>query len=558
MDNCYDVIVLGGGAAGMATAIAAAHSRLSVLIVEKTDRFGGTMARSGGCIWVPGNHIAAAAGYIEAESSAETYIRHHAGTHFDSARVTAFLEHGPKAIRFFVEESELNFLAAKYPDYYPKAPGGVDMGRTLYTSPFNGRQLGRWLKRLALPIPEHTFIGLGVGSGADFQHFMNASRSLTSALFVGRRLAAHAGDILRYGQSTQFVNGQALAGQLLAAALKAGVTFLDRTQTLCLTTQGGGVTGIMAQTGKDLREIQARCDVVLATGGYSWNSRRRMETFPHVAAGGTHHSLTGSWATGDGAELAEAASGTMQMSLSDAGAWSPASQVPRRDGSTGTYFHLVDRAKPGVIAIDSSGRRFANESLNYHAFTRAMIKGIEADPKRKFYLLTDRRGLRYGLGAVLPFPIPHAHHIRSGYLKHGATIEMLAAHLNLPAQQLMETIARNNTAATAGRDDDFGKGSDVYQTYMGDSAFPNPCLGPIARGPFYAVELVVSDLGTFAGLATDAKTRVLRADGTAVGGLHAVGNDATSIFGGAYPGAGATLGPALVFGHLCGTLLAEG
>ena len=187
-----------------------------------------------------------------------------------------------------------------------------------------------------------------------------------------------------------------------------------------------------------------------------------------------------------------------------------------------------------------------------------MIKGIEADPKQKFYLLTDRRGLRYGLGAVLPFPIPHAHHIRSGYLKHGATIEMLAAHLNLPAQQLMETIARNNAAATAGRDDDFGKGSDVYQTYMGDSAFPNPCLGPIERGPFYAVELVVSDLGTFAGLATDAKTRVLRADGTAVGGLHAVGNDATSIFGGAYPGAGATLGPALVFGHLCGTLLAEG
>jgi succinate dehydrogenase/fumarate reductase flavoprotein subunit len=211
-----------------------------------------------------------------------------------------------------------------------------------------------------------------------------------------------------------------------------------------------------------------------------------------------------------------------------------------------------------VIAVDRAGRRFTNEADSYHDFVQAMFKACAGQEEVMAWLLCDHRTLRaYGLGCVPPFPMPIGRYVRSGYLRRAASVPGLAAEAGLDPAVLQETIARFNADARAGHDSAFGKGSTAYNRFQGDSLHrPNPCLAPIEKSPFYAIRLAVGDIGTFAGLATDSRTRVLRADREPIPGLFAVGNDAASIMGGNYPGGGITLGPAVTFGYVCAHVLA--
>jgi hypothetical protein len=213
--------------------------------------------------------------------------------------------------------------------------------------------------------------------------------------------------------------------------------------------------------------------------------------------------------------------------------------------------HFGDRAKPGVIAVDRRGRRFANEATSYHRFVPAMIAAADGDAEVEAFLLADHRAIRrYGLGVVPPFPGRIGPHLRSGYLTRGRSWPELAAQLGLPASALTDTIAHYNAAARRGLDPQFHKGEDVYARSSGDPAHtPNPNVGPLDTPPYYAVRLVPGDLGTFAGIATDVDGRVVRRDGSPVPGLYAIGSDAASAFGGAYPAAGINVGPALTFAY---------
>ena len=221
--------------------------------------------------------------------------------------------------------------------------------------------------------------------------------------------------------------------------------------------------------------------------------------------------------------------------------------------------HFIDRAKPGVIAVTQRGKRFTNEGNSYHDFVQDMVKACAGEQEVFAWLLCDHRALRsYGLGCVAPFPLPIGRHLRSGYLKRGASIEQLAQAIGVDAGVLRATIEEFNRDARAGEDPKFGKGTKAYNRFQGDALHaPNPCLAPLEHAPFYAIRLVVGDIGTFAGLVTDHRTRVLDRQGNPVRGLYAVGNDAASVMGGNYPGAGITLGPALTFGYIAGMTLAQ-
>ncbi|HEY3677789.1 MAG TPA: FAD-binding protein, partial [Bradyrhizobium sp.] len=268
--------------------------------------------------------------------------------------------------------------------------------------------------------------------------------------------------------------------------------------------------------------------------------------------------LAAEGSTGDGLRMAHAVGARIEDSYANAAAWVPVSLIQRRDGSIGRFFHLIDRAKPGVIAVTADGHRFTNESHNYHDFVQAMIEACAGKPEVSAFLICDHRTLRhYGLGAVRPAPLPIAGFIRSRYLKRGRTVRDLAVAVGLDPDALSQTIDTVNRDAAQGLDRSFGRGATSYQRLLGDDAFtPNPCVGAIERAPFYAVKIIPGDIGTYHGLVTDQHTRVLDKDGKPLEGLFAVGNDAASIFGGSYPGAGATLGPAMTFGYICGTYLA--
>ena len=223
--------------------------------------------------------------------------------------------------------------------------------------------------------------------------------------------------------------------------------------------------------------------------------------------------------------------------------------MPRRNPSPVFDSHTVtDRGKPGVIAVDARGKRFVNEAMSYHEFVQAMFRA-NAVPA---WLLCDRHCLwTYGLGAVRPFVHSLDHYVRTGYLLRAATIADLASALGVDRAALEDTIERYNADARIGVDREFGKGSNAYHRYVGDAAHqPNPCMAPIERSPYYAVALYPGDLGTSAGLRTNARAQVLDRNGAPIPGLYACGNDMDSIMKGAYPGPGITLGPALTFGYL--------
>lgn len=561
VDDAYrcDALIVGSGAAGMAAAITARARGLDVVIVEKEPRFGGTTARSGGWLWIPGTRLAREWGIRESPEAARTYLRHEAGNSYDAERVDAFLSAGPEAVDFFTTQTAVRFdMPLVFPDYHAEAPGGAQGGRSMVARPFDGRELGPHIKDLGAPLPELTVFGMMLGSGKEIIHFMRATRSLTSAIYVAKRLSRHFLDVLRHGRGMTLTNGNALAGRLAKSAFDLGIPLWLSSPVKELIVENGAVTGaLVSREGRTIR-ITARRGVVLACGGFPHDIARRKALFPHAPNGTEHYSPGPTGNTGDGLRLAEAVGGRIDDTLPNAAAWVPVSRTRRPDGSEGVMPHFIDRAKPGVIAVGRDGLRFGNEGDSYHDFVQQMVKAAKPGEEMTAWLICDHRSLRkYGLGCVPPFPMPLGRHLKSGYLKRGETIETLAATTGIDPKGLASSISRFNADAERGQDPAFGKGSRAYNRYQGDALHgPNPCVAPIADGPFYAIKLVIGDLGTYAGIRTDANARALDAEGRPIEGLYAAGNDMASIMGGNYPGAGITLGPALTFGYIAGRHLA--
>lgn len=550
-----DALVVGSGAAGMAAAVTAGHRGLDILIVEKEPRFGGTTARSGGWLWIPGTSLARAWGIVESPDQARTYLRHEAGNSFDAARVDAFLTSGPEAVDFFTTKTAVRFdMPLVFPDYHAEAPGGTQGGRSMVTRPFDGRELGDLIKHLGMPLPELTVFGMMLGSGKEIIHFMRATKSMASAFYVAKRLSRHFRDVMRYGRGMTLTNGNALAGRLAKSALDLKIPLWLSSPVRELIVENGAVCGAIVEREGRMIRVRARRGVVLACGGFPHDVARRKAMFPHAPTGAEHYSPGPTGNTGDGLRLAEAAGGRVEDTLPNAAAWVPVSVTRRKDGTSGVMPHFIDRAKPGVIAVTRDGVRFANEGNSYHDFVQQMMKTAKPGEEIAAFLICDHPTLRkYGLGCVPPFPMPLGHHLKTGYLLRGNTLAELAAHAGINAKNFEATVAKFNATAAEGTDPDFGKGSRAYNRYQGDALHgPNPCVAPIQKGPFYAIKMVIGDLGTYAGIKTDADARALDADGQPIQGLYAAGNDMASIMGGNYPGAGITLGPALTFGYIAG------
>lgn len=539
-----DVVVLGGGAAGMAAAALAAAEGLRVILLEKTGQLGGTTATSGGMVWAPGNAKAAAIGLPDSVEAARRYLGQTVpGTHNAAARA-AFLAHAAAAIDALEARTELRFMpVASYPDYYPDREGAALGGRVLEPVPFDGAKLGRHFALLRPPLPEFMVFGGMMIGRADLVHFRNFARSFRSAARVARLLGAYGRQRLTHSRGTTLVLGNALAGRLFSSLLRLGVDVRLNHAAERLVMEDGRVSSVRVRG----ETIRARRGVVLATGGFSHDPALRAELLPKAARFSAAHSGN----SGDGIRLARAAGGALDTSGEDSAFWTPVSRFIRRDGSEAIFPHTVtDRGKPGTIAVNAAGQRFVNEALSYHEFVRAMLRDEAA--RRATFLLCDHRFLRrYGLGPIPPFPFSPKPWQRSGYLVSAPDLAALARALGLNAAALEATVSRFNNDARAGIDRAFGRGSDAYQRYLGDPLHrPNPCLAPLATPPFHAIALYAADLGTAAGLAADQDARVLNPAGQPIPGLYACGNDMHSVMNGAYPGPGITLGPALTFAYL--------
>ncbi|PZO65826.1 MAG: 3-oxosteroid 1-dehydrogenase [Paracoccus denitrificans] len=563
IQSTYDVVIVGSGAAGLTAAITAAKNGLSVVVLEKAPVFGGTTAFSGGVVWVPGNphfedRSEAQGGTKVDRAAVHEYMRNEAGNKYDAAFIDAYLDYGPQMLRFLERETEVKFTASLYPDYHPETPGGVQIGRSVTAAAYDGRKLGKEFKRLRPPLKTITFMGMMFNSSNnDLKHFFNFTKSPASAAYVAKRLGIHMTHLARYGRGVQLTSGNALAARLAKSTFDLGIDIVTDAPVIDLVRENGRVTGVKATIEGAPRTILAARGVLLAAGGFARDAKRLGAYYPHVEEGGTHVTPVPEENTGDGITLGEQAGGFMSPGLPNAAAWMPVSQVPYATGSI-PFPHLVDRYKPGFVMIGPSGRRFVNESHSYHDVGAAMIEACRGLGKTEAWLIADHKTIRkYGIGYVKPYPMPLGPHIRNGYLKRGKTLEDLADQIGVPATTLADEIKTFNSGARRGEDVKFGRGTTGFNRYLGDATHkPNPNVAPVEAGPFYALKIVMGDLGTFPGLVIDTNANVLDSDGAPIPGLFAAGNDAASIMGGAYPGAGITIGPAMTFGYVAALAMA--
>jgi succinate dehydrogenase/fumarate reductase flavoprotein subunit len=469
------------------------------------------------------------------------------------------LEQGPLMLDFFERETETKFVLSGYPDYHPDVAGGAPIGRSVTAAPFDARKLGVETKRLRPPLETITFIGMMFNSSnEDLKHFFRATRSFTSAVYVAKRLVNHLKDLLLYRRGVQITSGNALVARLAKTVFDLKIPLLTKTSASKLIFENGVVRGARVRDDLGSFRITANHAVVLACGGFPHDLTRIAKAYPHVARGSEHLSPTPAGNTGDGIKLAEEAGGVCEIRFPNAAAWMPVSKVPMGGGKSGAFPHLVDRYKPGVIAVNRRGKRFANESNSYHDTGVAMIEDGEGEPETAAWLICDHATIRkYGLGFAKPAPVPIALYLRSGYLQRARSLRELAKQINIDAEALETTVQQYNQGAMLGVDSQFGRGTTAFNRFLGDPENkPNPNVAPIGKGPYYALKIIMGDLGTFDGLATDTVGRVLDANSSAIPGLYAVGNDRGSVMGGNYPGAGITLGPIMTFGYITGRHLA--
>ncbi|MDN7177439.1 FAD-dependent oxidoreductase [Caballeronia sp. SEWSISQ10-4 2] len=550
-DREVDVIIMGAGAAGMTAAIVSKNEGLVPLVLEKTDQVGGTSAWSVGMMWFVDSAPMQAAGFKDSFDKARKYFARTVGTSVDRSLQEAYILEGRAALDYMLRNSALEVVAVDYPDYHPELEGGM-FGRAHAPLEFDARKLGPHFKNLRAPLPAFAPFGGMMLDLVDLLHFLSFTKSARSFFHVMKRFLRYGVDRLSYHRGTRLVGGNALIARLYKTILDRQIEIWLRSSATKLIIDDGTVTGAeVVRDGRTIR-IRARQGVVIATGGYPGSQEMRQE---HSRKPTVDLTLGLPGNVGEGIRLGLSAGGRLDHNSEDTGFYVPMSVLSKETGDKVLWGHfMLDRPKPGFIAVGKDGNRFTNEAASYHAFTLGMFNA-GAIPA---YLIADAAAVKkYGIGVILPGSLSLRRYEKAGYLFSGQTLAELAGKIGVDPSGLERSVARNNEFAATGVDADFGKGSSAYNIYKGDPAHsPNPCLGPIERGPFYAVKLMPGDFGTSRGLVTGSHGEVLDRDNRPIPGLYACGNDMNSPVGGHYIGAGITLGPALTFGYLAAMSIA--
>jgi 3-oxosteroid 1-dehydrogenase len=544
MEQTCDVVVVGAGGAGMTAALAAAQHGLDTVLIEKSSYFGGSTARSGGGVWIPGNKALRDAGQVDGDDAEEAkrYLDAIVGDEVPKERRDTFLDRGPEVMDFLLEKTPVRFAwVPEYSDYLPERPGGRARGRTVEPVPMDGRIIGAELQRLH---PAYTKAPANlIVTQADFRKIsLGPLRTLRGARTMFRVLFNRMVSQLRGRR--MFAMGNALTISLRKALLDADVPVHYETPLTGLIVEGGRVVGVRADQGGDEIVIRARHGVILGSGGFEKNESLREKYLPSPTE--ADWSTAAASNTGAGIEAGIAVGAAVD--LMDDAWWGPTIPLPR-----GPWFCLAERNLPGSIIVNSAGRRFMNEALPYveatHAIYAGEATGVSHVPA--WMIIDQRYRNRYlfaGLSPRQPFP---GRWYKHGTVRRADSLAELAAKIEVPADALADTVTRFNAFAESGVDEDFHRGESAYDRYYADPKVePNPSLHRIDQGPFYAVKIVPGDLGTKGGIVTDERARALRPDGSVIEGLYAAGNCSSAVMGHTYAGPGATIGPALTFGYL--------
>jgi 3-oxosteroid 1-dehydrogenase len=554
MRETYDVVVIGSGAAGMMAALRAKDQGLDVLIVEKERQYGGTSATSGGLFWVP-NH-----GFDETGDSREkalTYLNAVARGPVRQDRLEAFVDTAPEMARYLVSSTGLKLdVQTGYPDYYSEA-AGAHPGRALAPQVINGADLGDDFDTL-----REQFVRFKIFNRYTlslYEAFTLATRAPGWRTLFAKMVFNYWADFSwrrKTPRDRRLSMGNALIGGLRRALNQRGVAVWLNTALDELIVENGQVVGVVLKQYGRPRRITARRGVVIAAGGFEWNQAMRDQHFP-VPLPARYSSTPVDGNTGEAIRVGQSIGAATEFM--ESAWWVPTMVMPIHGVPNIDMVHqmVFDVGRPHSLCVNQLGHRFLNESCSYDRFGIAMLEEQKnTGAAIPCWLIFDAQFRElYTAGGLMPASImPDSkipEHWWNRYFYRESSISGLANRLGLPPQALAEEVRKMNEYARTGTDPEFGRGSFEYDRFLGDPRHkPNPCLGTIAKAPFYAVPVNLGDLGTKGGLKVDAKARVLDRLGNPIPKLYAAGNASGSVYGDTYPGAGATLGQAMTFGYI--------
>lgn len=549
--STFDLIVVGSGGAGFAAAVTAASAGLSVLMVEKSAYLGGTTALSGGYMWMPLNRITMPDDAHDSREQARLYLRSLTGDAVREDMVEAFLDNSPKLFNFLETQTDVRFLyGAHYVDYCSELPGAGKHSRTVGPVVYDGRLLGDDIHLLRPPHECLTALGKDMMADlGDIPHFMQATRSVKSACYSIWRILQYGRDRLLYGKGMRLAFGRALIARLITSARKVGVRMWVNTPATGLIKKDGAVVGITATRDGKPVTLNARYGVVLASGGFGHDPELCAKYLPYPEK---HLSATVTSNQGDAARMGMAAGADFQPAAYNNYAGCVLSVMQHPDGRITQGLHSHSLGSPGCIVVNTEGKRYVNEALSYNMFMRAMC---DAGAVPSYAIADHRHVMRFRFGQVKDYPpgLPRGLNkfVKSGHLIRANSLAELAQKIGVPAANLEQTVSRFNEMAISGKDLDFHRGEARYDLLaLPPSQWPNRGLAPIDKPPYYAHRLEPGNLGTYAGLVTDAASRVLDPQGQPIDGLYASGLDMLSPFSGHYPGGGGSVGPAMTFGFI--------
>ena len=561
MRSACDVLVVGSGAGGMLSALRAHDLGLSTVLIEKSDRYGGTTAVSGGGIWIPNNHQ-----NTEPDSPelAMTYLRACTKGKVPEEKLRAYVDHAPKTLRYLESLGIGYFAVPGYSDYMPALPGALPGGRTLMPLPFDARALGEEIFRQREPYPTHKVFNR---MQIDLAEMGPLIRRTPGWWWVGAKIwLKYWLDLpfrLHSGRDRRLTTGNALIGGLRKAMLDRKIPLELHTALARLEMKNGKVVAaIVVRHGSEHR-IETRRGVILAAGGFEKNQALRDRHLPKATP--TDYSLSPGL-NNSGDTLKAAMDVGADTEFLEQAWWVPTMRVPAPGFNNADMraAMFMERAYPHTVCVNRLGQRFVNEAMSYNDFGAAMLEddkrtGANA-PCWMIFDATARN--RYPLGALLPGALWPDWRLPQEWFDNviyrANSIEELARKIEMDPTTLSATITRFNGFARSGVDEDFGRGNTAYDKFFGDPRNqPNVCLGAIAAAPFYAMRLDIGDIGTKGGLKTNANANVLSRDGQPIAGLYATGNVSGAVTYDSYPGAGATLGPAMTFGVVAAEHLAQ-
>ena len=554
----HDVIVVGSGAAGMTAALRARDLGLDVLIIDKAHKYGGTSATSGGVAWIPNHGIG---GTADTRDEALTYLDAVTEGPLDRARLAAYVDTGAEMLRF-LGGLGINFISMPWPDYFSESPGARN-DRSLVLPMWDGRRLGDEFPLMREQYPRFKLFN---------RYAMNLEETFAIAARTPGWIRALARVVSRYwldmgtrritGRDRWFTSGAALIGPLREQLAAKGVEIRLETklEELLYTDR---VTGVRASRFGTPYDIEARHGVVICAGGFEWNQALRDRFYPIKTS--VWWSSTPQGANAGEALLAAEAIGA-STAYTDAGWWAPTMIMPSQSASNFEETHqaVFDVGRPYSVCVNRNGDRFVDESCSYDLFGKGMVANqVKTGANTPCWLVFDATfRAKFTAGGFLPAPVMPDRAIPvdwwGHYIFRADNVAALAQKIGISSMKLQDVVRRMNEYAASGEDPEFGRGSTGYDRGFGDPRVkPNPCLGSIEKSPFYAVPIHLGDLGTKGGLKADAKARVLDGHDTPILGLYAAGNAAGSPFGNCYPGAGGTIGPAMVFGYIAANEIAR-